>query len=191
MKRREFMTFLVNIAAFYPFVAKAQQSSRIQEPALPIQAMDKSQAIKSLTDVIESNNIELYAFQPEGTERHFIGEAVITGAALVLLTAFLSGLQSALEPRTKNWGEALGTWISDHLESLFKTPRPSLDDELDREIVTVRSLVAAAPAETRVQVVKDVQKLIESTLARKMSPEGAATIAASTSQTAIAVAERR
>jgi hypothetical protein len=126
--------------------------------------MDKSQAIKSLSTEIESSDTGLYAFQPKDQkEKFFIGAAVITAAATVLLTAFFNGLESALKRRMQKWGDTLGTWIGDRLESLFKASA-TVDDDLDRRIAAVKTLIAAASAEERAQVAAEVQKVIEDTL---------------------------
>lgn len=163
--------------------------------ALPLRipkehAMDKAQAIRSLSAEIELSDTDLYYFQPKDQkEKFFIGEVAITAAATVLLTAFLSGLESSLQPRIKKWGDTLGTWISDQLESLFKPVPPAVDDELERRIATVRNLVAAASTEERAQVAEEVEKLIQDTLSKRGVPQDrAAAIAASTRQSAMGLA---
>jgi len=151
--------------------------------------MDKSQAIKSLSAELESSYTDLYAFQPVAqTEKFFVGEAVIVAAATVLLTAFLKGLESGLEPRMKIAGEALAAWIDDRLESLFKAP-PPVDGELDRTAAVVRDLVAKLSAGQQSQIAEEVQKLIEDTLRKHGVPQDrAAAIAASTRQSGIGLA---
>lgn len=151
--------------------------------------MDKSQAIKSLSVEIAINRPDLYAFQPKGQEeKFFISEAILTAAATALLTAFLNGLQSALQPRVQKWGEALGIWVSDELESLFKAP-PSFNEQLDRAISSVKSLVSVTSAEQKARAAQEVQKVIEDTLSKHgVLQNRAAAIATRTNETAMQLA---
>jgi uncharacterized membrane protein YGL010W len=68
-------------------------------------AMSMSQAIKSLAD--ELKDTVFSHFQPKGVPQHFIGAAVIIGFAVVLLMAFLKGLESTLQPKVEKLGGAL------------------------------------------------------------------------------------
>jgi hypothetical protein len=152
--------------------------------------MDKSQAISSLSAEIKRGDTDLYYFQPKGQkEKFFIGAAVISAAATVLLTAFFDGLESSLKGQVKDWGEALGAWIGDHLSGLFKKAPPPAGDELDSKIASVKSLAAGASAAKRAQVADEVEKIIHDTLQKHgVSQARAATIAASTRQSAMALA---
>jgi hypothetical protein len=152
--------------------------------------MDKSQAISSLSAEIKRSDTDLHYFQPKGQkEKFFISAAFITAAATVLLTAFYDGLESSLKGQVKNWGEALGAWIGDHLSALFKKALPAADGELDRKIASVKSLAAGASPAERAQVADEVQKIIRDTLQKHgVSQDRAAKIAASTRQSAMALA---
>jgi hypothetical protein len=152
--------------------------------------MDKSQAIKSLATELETKDTDIYYFQPKGGPQHFIAAAVITGTAVVLLTAFLKGLESALQPKAQKLGGALGTWISDRLESLFKAKaQPATEAELDRIAGTVRSLVAGASPQRRDQIAAEVEKFISDVLSQRGVPQDhAASIAASTRRSGMELA---
>jgi len=144
--------------------------------------MDKSQAVKSLADELEKRDTDIYCFHPKGAPQNFIGEAVITGTAVVLLAAFLKGLESTLKPSAEKWGAALGKWISVRIEALFKAKaQPASDAELDQIAGTVKSLVAVVPPERREQVAAEVEKFLGDVLSERGVPkEHAALIAAST-----------
>jgi hypothetical protein len=151
--------------------------------------MDKSQAIRSLAEELESKDTDIYCFQPKGGAENFIAETVITGAAVVLLTAFLKGLESTLKPELDKLGATLGTWISDRLESLFKA-QPANDAELDRIAGTVRSLVAQASPKQREQVAAKVEDFLQDVLVQHgVSKNDAGAIAASTRRSAMKLAK--
>lgn len=149
--------------------------------------MNEHQAIELLTQELEKKDTDIYYFQPEGGQQNFIAESVITGAAIVLVTAFLKGLESTLQPKVKKWGAELGTWVGNQLESLFKpAAKPSTETDIDRIAGTVKSLIAKTPPEQRDQVASEVERFLENVLSlRGVSEKHAASIAASTRRSAM------
>lgn len=160
----------------------------VRERQVMEDAMSMSQAIKSLAD--ELKDTVFSHFQPKGVPQHFIGAAVIIGFAVVLLMAFLKGLELALQPKVEKLGGALGAWISDRLESLFKAEaKPATEAELDQIAGTVKGLIAKATPERREEVAAEVEKFLGDVLSQCGVPKDhAASIAASTRRSGMELA---
>jgi len=158
----------------------------VRERQVMEDAMSMSQAIKSLADELKDTVFP----HLKGVSQHFIGAAVIIGFAVVLLMAFLKGLESTLQPKVEKLGGALGAWISDRLESLFKAEaKPATEAELDQIAGTVKGLIAKATPERREEVAAEVEKFLGDVLSQCGVPKDhAASIAASTRRSGMELA---
>jgi len=150
--------------------------------------MSKSQAIKLLADELKDTVIK--CFQPKGVSQHLISAAVIIGFEVVLLTAFLKGLELTLQPKVEKLGDALGAWVGDRLEALFKAEaKPATEPELDQIAGIVKSLIAKATPERREEVAAEVEKVLGDVLSQRGVPKDhAASIAASTRRSGMELA---
>jgi uncharacterized protein YjbJ (UPF0337 family) len=104
--------------------------------------------------------------------------------------AFLKGLESTLQPKVEKLGGALGAWISDRLESLFKAEaKPATEAELDQIAGAVKGLIAKATPERREEVAAEVEKFLGDVLSQCGVPKDhAASIAASTRRSGMELA---
>jgi hypothetical protein len=106
--------------------------------------MGSKDAIQGLAADLKRVDTVLYAYQPEDVkERFFIDGGVITGAAALLLIAFLGGVTDKLQPHAKKAGESLGEWLGKRLENLFRRQFP---DDADVEEAAKRAAAVAGSA---------------------------------------------
>jgi hypothetical protein len=77
------------------------------------------EAIAGVRDVLFESDQDLYVYAPPG-ETRFIGEAIVSGAAVALLGAFFGGVKASAEKRMEAWGQGVGDWLFDCIGELFQ-----------------------------------------------------------------------
>lgn len=103
---------------------------------MEVNCVVENESIELVTKEL-STGTPLYAFKPNDVEeKFFIGEAIIAAAAAVFVTAFLKGVNEALEKRGEELGKTITTWVVDKISGLFRKPKEakSLEDEFKKEL---------------------------------------------------------
>lgn len=72
---------------------------------------------------------ELYAFQPDDVEAGFFIDAnFVRDAALILITAFVTGFRDELKGHVKELGKRVGDWLGKKLGGLFRREAAETDE---------------------------------------------------------------
>lgn len=96
--------------------------------------MNEQKAIDSISNELKKADSALMVFKPVDVEtKFFIGEALITAAATLILNAFGKGVKAALEKRVEDLGTTITNWFMDKIEGLFR------DDVKDSEVEKERT----------------------------------------------------
>ena len=136
-----------------------------------------TEATEVVSDVLYESDQDLYVYAPPGQHR-IVGEALVLGAAGLLLRGFFRGLKAAAEKRAEEWGETFGEWLFDRMKALFQPdsePRtePDTEDLLAEAKQALNEHGSTGDAESR-----EIELMVEDTLLRhKLPPDRAAAIA--------------
>jgi hypothetical protein len=129
------------------------------------------QAVARVRDVLYENDEDLYVYQPPG-EDHFIGEAVVIGAAGVFLGAFFKGIQASAEKRMEAWGESVGTWVFDRIQALFRRGNGEASTREAKQIAAeARRAVASSAGALTPDQLAQVEARLRTALAEQGIPD--------------------
>jgi hypothetical protein len=142
--------------------------------------MSESDNITSLAKELSSGN-SLMAFKPDDVEqKFFIGETIIIAAATVFGTAFLKGINSALEKRGEELGKVVTDWVVNKIEGLFRKPKDAknVEDESKKESIELGKSASKLDEKTVTTRMDIIEKQIEAKLVEQgVSPKQAKNIA--------------
>jgi hypothetical protein len=128
------------------------------------------EAVASVAETLFQADQDLYVFAPAG-KKYFVGEAVIIGAAGILLAAFFRGVQAAAEERLEVWGKSITKWLMDRIQALFEEPQA---EEAKKDVKAALDEVLANPKRPAPDSIAQVEAALVQALVANNVPPGRA-----------------
>lgn len=120
---------------------------------------------------------DLHWFAPP-ERKQFLGEAVLSAFAALLLSAFLAGFKEAAEEKSKVLGKKVFEYLWEALTDLFSDKKESAaKKELDERSVDACNTMKNLTEEEIARLLAEVKKELNAVLQTKLSPNRAEKLA--------------
>lgn len=128
---------------------------------------------------------DLVRFAPP-EKKQFLGEAILSAFAALLLSAFLAGIKEAAEEKAKDTGKKVFEYLWEAITDLFSGKKESAaKKDLDKRAVDPCNITKSLSEEEISRLLAEVKEKLKVVLQAKLSPEQAEKLADSVQQSVL------